>query len=186
MVGFFAYDSMFTGGVFVACADLDNDGRAEIITGAGPGGEPHVRAFRVISNVSVEEVASFLAYASTFGGGVFVGAGDVNGDGRAEIITGAGPGGGPRVWVWKVDGTTVTRMVGFFAYDSMFTGGVRVAAADLDGDGRAEVITGAGPGGGPQVASFSVVGGVVMTQELSFFAYDPSFTGGVFVAGFGR
>ncbi|MBI2469163.1 MAG: hypothetical protein HYV62_15325, partial [Candidatus Rokubacteria bacterium] len=42
----------------------------------------------------------------------------------------------------------------FFAYDAAFTGGVRVASCDLTGDTHAEVITGAGPGGGPHVRVF--------------------------------
>jgi FG-GAP repeat len=42
---FFAYDSGFRGGVSVAAGDIDGDGLADIITGAGPSGSPHVRAF---------------------------------------------------------------------------------------------------------------------------------------------
>ena len=43
---------------------------------------------------------------------------------------------------------------GFYAYDPSFRNGVRVVAADLDGNGAAEVVTGTGPGGGPAVAIF--------------------------------
>ena len=56
-----------------------------------------------------------------------------------------------------------------------------MAAADLTGDGVAEIITGAGPGGGPHVRAFSLAGGA-STEVASFFAYDPAFTGGVTVA----
>ena len=75
----------------------------------------------------------------------------------------------------------MTEVASFYAYDPAFPGGVHVAAADLTGDGVAEIITGAGPGGGPHVRAFSLAGGVV-TEVASFFAYDPAFPGGVHVA----
>lgn len=170
---FFAYDPSFTGGVFVACGDVNGDGRADIITGAGAGGGPHVRVF---DGRNLAEIRSFFAYDPRFTGGVFVAAGDVNGDGKADIITGAGPGGGPHVRVF--DGATLAEIHGFFAYDPGFTGGVTVAAGDLNGDGKADIITGAGAGGGPHVRAFN---GVDLSPLASFFAYGPSFRGGVFV-----
>jgi hypothetical protein len=172
---FFAYSPFFLGGVHVAAGDVNGDGNADIITGVGPGGGPHVKVF---NGTNLNLLQSFFAYDPTFLGGVFVGAGDVNGDGRADIITGAGPGGGPHVKVF--DGLTSQTLFSFFAFDASFTGGVRVAAGDVNGDGFADIITGAGPGGGPHVKVFD-------SQSLallhSFFAYEPNFTGGVFVAG---
>ena len=219
LASFFAYDPVFAGGVQVAAGDVDGDGRADIITGAGPGGGPHVQVF---SGAAVTRfgffspydaafyesvLASFFAYDPFFLGGVHVAAGDVNGDGRADIITGAGPGGGPHVQVFNgadvtdvgfftpYDAAFYTSVVAsFFPYNPSFAGGVHVAAGDIDGDGRTDIITGAGPGGGPHVEVFS--GADVTRFELfspydaafyesvlgSFFAYDPFFPGGVHVA----
>ena len=39
----------------------------------------------------------FFAFEQTLRNGVFVAAGDLDGDGFAEVIAGGGPGGGPRV-----------------------------------------------------------------------------------------
>src|SRR5262249_20895737 len=78
-------------------------------------------------------------YAKLFTGGVRVATGDVNGDGVDDIITAAGPGGGPHVKVF--DGVTHALITEFMAYNTAFVGGVFVSAADLNGDGRAEVIT---------------------------------------------
>ncbi len=181
LFGFFAYAPAFTGGVRVAVGDVDGDGMADIVTGAGPGGGPHVRVFSGAALPALVELAGFFAYNPAFTGGVFVAAGDVNGDGQADIITGADAGGGPHVRVF--DGAALPALVelaGFFAYVPAFTGGVRVAACDVNGDGKADILTGAGPGGGPHVRVFS--GADPAVELASFFAYTPAFTGGVFVA----
>jgi len=174
---FRAYPQNFTGGVRVATGDVNGDGVFEIITAPGPGMRPNVRIFEQHPRRGVRQVGSFLAYRANFHGGVYVAAGDINGDGRDEIITGAGAGGGPVVRV--VDGTSNTILLSFLAYDPSFLGGVRVATGDVNGDGRAEIITGAGPGGGPHVKVFNPVDWSLMD---SFLAYDLNFTGGVFVA----
>jgi hypothetical protein len=63
-------------------------------------------------------------------GGVHVAAGDITGDGVAEIITGAGAGGGPHVRAVSVTGATLTEVASFYAYDPAFFGGVRVASLE--------------------------------------------------------
>jgi hypothetical protein len=118
--------------------------------------------------------AEWFAYSSDFRGGVNVAAGDTDGDGRAEVVTGAGVGGGPHVKVF--DGGRAVRE--FFAYDLDFRGGVAVAVTDLDGDDVGDIVTGAGVGGGPQVRGFRSPDGADLR---SLFPYDPTFLGGVFV-----
>jgi FG-GAP repeat len=123
--GFFAYHPAFPGGVSVAVGDVTGDGVGDLITGAGPGGGPHVRVWSLVGSDLVE-VAGFFAYDPAFPGGVFVAAGDVTGDGVAELITGAGPGGGPHVRVWSLTPAGIVEVTGFFAYNPAFPGGVRV------------------------------------------------------------
>ena len=60
--------------------------RAIIVTGAGPGGGPHV-VVRDADTLAI--LASFFAYDPEFRGGVSVATADVNGDGIPDIITGA-------------------------------------------------------------------------------------------------
>ena len=174
LFGFFAYNPAFPGGVSVAAGDVNGDGLADIITGAGPGGGPHVRVW---NGADRTELFGFFAGNPAFPGGVNVAAGDVNGDGLADIITGPGPGGEPRVRVWS--GAGGTELFGFLAYNAAFPGGVNVAAADVNGDGLADIITGPGPGGGPHVRIWSGAGG---TELFGFFAYNSAFPGGVSVA----
>ena len=62
--------------------------------------------------------------------------------------------------------------------NSSLRNGIRVGAEDLNGDGRADIITGAGPNGSSQVNVFS---GVNFTPLQSFTAFDPAFIGGIYV-----
>jgi Putative Ig domain/FG-GAP-like repeat len=165
-------------GPHVAAGDLNGDGIADIVVGAGTLSAPIVTAIDGFTGATLRQ---FVPYAPPFTGGVYVAAGDITGDGFADIVTGAGPGGGPHVRAF--DGVTGAPIAGplssFFAYDAGFSGGVRVAAGDLNGDGRAELITAAGPGGGPHVRVFDGAGG---SEILGVFAFGPTFPGGAFVA----
>jgi hypothetical protein len=165
---FLAFDSSFNGSVNFAVADLNNDNNQEIIIGAGVGGGPQVRIFDSSGNLKNQ----FFAYDPKFRGGVNVAVGDIDGDGRKEIITGAGIGGGPHIRIFNEQGELKGQ---FFAYDSKFRGGVDVAVGDINGDSRAEIITGAGVGGGPHVRIFNERGEL----QGQFFAYENNFFGGV-------
>jgi hypothetical protein len=72
VLAFYAHAAEYSGGVFVAAGDVDADGRAEIVAGAGPGASATVAALRRLPDGSFTVVTSFTAYAPTFGGGVFV------------------------------------------------------------------------------------------------------------------
>gem|GEM_PF-304668 len=178
LLDFFAYNTSFSGGVFVATGDVTGDGVPDLITGAGATGGPHVIIWDGISlaHNSPTPKASFFAYSPTFLGGVSVATGDLNGDGIKEIITGAGIGGGPQVNVYS--GGSFSLLHTFFAYDSHFAGGIFVAAGDLNGDRHAEIITGTGQGGTSKVnlfdgQNFQILG--------SFSPYQQGYNGPVSV-----
>jgi hypothetical protein len=99
-------------------------------------------------------------------------AGDVNGDGDPDIVTGAGPGGGPRVVV--LDPRTNERFGDWFAFESSFRGGVTVA---VDGG---DLLVGSGPGGGAVVATYSL-GTMAETGRVLYGSAD--YRGGVAVDG---
>jgi hypothetical protein len=174
----------FNNGVSVAVGDVNRDGVPDVAVAATAGGGPHVKVY---DGVSGNELLSFFAYDGGFRGGVTLAIGDVNGDGFADIITGAASGGGPHVRAFS--GKDASELASFYAYDAAFGGGVRVAAGDFNNDGTDEIVTAAGPGGGPHVRIFGrdLLGGVapftaVPTLSNSFYAYAPTFNGGVWVA----
>jgi len=217
---FFAYDTGFTGGLFVAVGDINGDGFKDVITGADAGGGPHVKVFNTagINNPVTGQplpsvLYSFFAYNANFHGGVRVAAGNVGGDNGGpshpgkpsdEIITGAGPGGGPHVRVFSINLNDSTRLDGiaqFMAYAPNVPFGVYVASGvvtdnfDQTNDPThsfpsfADIITGAGPGGGPHVVVWRLDNGqstlpdslFTFRQAASFYAYPSAFRGGVTV-----
>jgi hypothetical protein len=143
-----AFDG-YDGPINLAVGDVTGDGVADAVVAAGAGGGPRVR---VIDGASGAELANFFAYEMDFRGGVNVASADVTGDGKADIVVAAGEGGGPHVKVF--DGATGQLVTEYFAYEMDFRGGVHVAALDLDGDGKAEVVTAPGAGGGPVLKVF--------------------------------
>jgi hypothetical protein len=160
---FLAYAAGVQSGVRVAVGDLTGDGIPDIVTTPGPLSGADVRIFdgrAVVNNDQVSKVGEFLAYKPTqFFGGLNVALGDINGDGRLDVVTGVNGYGGPEVKVF--DGKSVvggppnpTAIDDFMAFDpTTFNAGVRVAAADINGDGKAEVIVGSGSGG-TQIGGF--------------------------------
>ncbi len=179
---FNAYAPSYTGGVRVALADVNGDQIPDIITATGQGGGPNVKVF---DGRNLNVLYSFFAYDPKYTAGLYVAAGDVDGDGLAEIVTGADTGGGPNVRVFKLGANgQVTLASSFYAYAAGFTGGVRVAVGDYDNDGAADIITSPGFGGGPHVEVFdgraAAVGKAVLVK--SFMAGSSTSNSGAYVA----
>lgn len=101
---------------------------------------------------------------------------DLGTDGTSEILVGSGEDSDPTVSVFRQDGSFIGS---FLAYDKGYRGGVNVAACDIDGDKRSEIITAAAWYGGPHVRIFDAMGNI---KNPGFFAFDESFLGGVNVA----
>src|SRR5262245_46639287 len=137
-------------------------GATAIVTGSGAsaaaGGIGQVRQF---DGNTLGVLKDFRPY-DAFTGGVRVAVGDVNGDGVADIVTGPGDTGSPSPQLKVVSGVDGTLLQSYLAYPAGFTGGLYVASGDVNGDGKADIITGAGDGGNTEVKVFNGVSGAVL------------------------
>ncbi|MBI3956493.1 MAG: fibronectin type III domain-containing protein [Candidatus Kerfeldbacteria bacterium] len=128
------------GGLHLAAADFDGDGRDEIVVTPAASDLPRVSIFRYNEQTNtLVQTRQFLALPSSFRSGLSVAAGDVTGDGVPEIIIGAGPDRDPVVRFFSANGR---RLWGFLAYNTRFRGGVVVGAVQADSDTALEVVTG--------------------------------------------
>jgi len=157
-----------TNGRLNADVALDRNDKDIVVTGADSGGGPHVRVFFARPAVARVEKFGYMAYETSFTGGVRVAAGDVNNDGVADVMTVPGPGGGPLVRIW--DGRTGAEIREWLAYDSALRTGLFVAAGDTSGDGLADVITAPDAGTGPEVKVFNGTSGALLSDFLAYSA----------------
>jgi ELWxxDGT repeat protein len=195
----------FTGGVYVAAADLDGDGKAEVVVSPDRGGGPVVAVYGDAKLTAgrtgdAAQVVRFFGIDDlAFRGGARAALGDINGDGVPGLVVSAGFGGGPRVAIFDGESvaagspTPVKLVADFFAFEPSLRNGAFVAAGDVDGDGRADLAFGGGAGGAPRVrvfdgakllatAPFPNLDAVPAAQAANFFAGDPSLRGGVRLA----
>jgi hypothetical protein len=182
-------DENFRGGARAAFGDVNGDGTLDLVVAAGFGGGPRVSVWggqSIVSGVPQNLFNDFFVFEQTLRNGVYVAAGDLNGDGFADIIVGGGPGGGPRVFALSGQALLTNQQVqlaNFFAGNPDNRGGVRVTVADFDGDDRADILVGDGLGAGSRItgyrgAEIAPDGQPPAARELDAF---PGFTGGVFV-----
>jgi streptogramin lyase len=181
---FYAFSPSFKGGVNIAVGNFTDDGYPDIVCAAASG-TPEVKVF---DGKDGSILYDFFPYTLKFTGGVRVATGHVGGGPYDDIITGAGPGGGPEVKVYDGGGvanggTPQNILFDFYAYASTFHGGVYVAAGNTTNQLTFyNIITGAGPGGPPEVKVFDATDVLNPTKPrvlVDYFAYDSHFQGGV-------
>ena len=173
------YTSSFTGGVHVAAGDISGDGVPDVVTAPGFGHTPRIHVFDGTTGDQIAgPLGSFLAFSRGVTGGVSVTAADVDGDGHVDVIAAAETASGPVVRVFSgSDGSLISQ---FTVSGAAFRLGISLGSADFTGDGKAEVVVGAG--GSSRVRTYDPLTGTVISGPLgSFAAFGTGYSGGVSV-----
>jgi hypothetical protein len=158
------------------------------------GNAPPPNPFVVAPN-GISPDSSYVAPSMAFG--------DINGDGTLDLVVANGANDDPLITAY--DGKVALRirtapidlagqemrdaiLTQFFAFPDQnghptFRGGLHIATQKVAGEAQERIVVGAGVGGGPIVQTFRVNTATKQPEQLtSFFAFEPTFRGGVTVA----
>jgi hypothetical protein len=125
-------------GVHVATGDLDGDGFAEIITSPGRGGQEIAATPKSGFPIKWKPIKLKI-------GGAVTATGDLDGDGRAEVLVTSASGRSSGGSFLKFDSVGKGEFSVVSEFDDIFegfSGGVRVASGDLDGDSSPDFVAG--------------------------------------------
>jgi peptidylprolyl isomerase len=193
---FDAFEPGFQGGVRAVLADLDGNGRNEVIAASARGRIAEWRVFSQNASGDYVQTASGRPFGSGWKGGLSLAVGDFNGDGNPDLAVSKAMGDGEvRVFrgTGRLNGFEATPWQTIRPFSSSFLGGSNLAAADLGTfsngsvvdagkqDGRAELIVGSGPTDEAVVKTYDLSGSTPrVISTLRPFA--PGFLGGVSVS----
>lgn len=121
-------------GLSVALGDFNGDGQKELAVAGGYGNAPKIRIYDLYFTLLKE----IDYHHPDFSGGLNLAAGDLNNDGRSEIIVAEAFNGSGEVSIYGYDSGLIRS---FAAYPSGFNQGVKVQIFDLDNDSKPEIIT---------------------------------------------
>ncbi|QJX00335.1 FG-GAP-like repeat-containing protein [Frigoriglobus tundricola] len=127
----------YTGEIRMTAGDFTGDGVTDyaFTTGAGT-----TSVIEVIDGRTGGYLVPPTALFGNYSGGLYLAAGDIDHNGRDQLVV-AGENAPPIVLIYQVANGGLQLQTSFMAFDApWFSGGIRVAAGDLNGDGYADVV----------------------------------------------
>lgn len=195
-----AFEAGFRGGVRVALGDVDGDGLPEVVAASGPGRVGEIRVYRQLNSsgtTTLQELTAFRTqpFGPRYRGGVEIAVGDVDADGREDLVAAMSRGAGT-VAVFRsvnaADPIVDTPYRRFTPFAATFDGGATVAVADVGTfaggrltnaaapDGRVEIAVGSGAGMPATVRIYDISATPRVAATIRPFTASPA--GGVSVA----
>lgn len=168
------------GGVTTATGDVDGDLTQDIVTGpstASKGAKAAPTLVSVFSGAALSKPpVKFQPFPETPYAGVTLATGDIDGDGKAEILVGRKRLGQSLVRIFRADGSLWRTLSGDLPNNAYSGSGVTVASADFNGDNFDDIAIGAGLGKGrePRVIGFDgyMMGSTDKTmQKMEIFSF---------------
>ena len=155
-------------------ADVNKDGHTEIYT-APAQGENSDLPIRIYTHTGRKKHRDWYPFGETYTGGYsFAVAENKSIVQNNRLIVAGGVGYNSRVHVYTYRPYTLE--YSWAPYEAGYTGGINVAAGDIDGDGYDEVIIGAGKGKKPEITVFDITGKRVSGP---FIAYQTFMNNGI-------
>jgi hypothetical protein len=152
----------------ITTRDLNNDGLAEILIAGTVNSRPALLTLNGVTGGLFDAPIYLSDKPSPFT--TFVTAADIDGDGVLEVIVSSERGPGKYSIYRRVNGQLALSAEQAVPFDDGYIGGVRVAAGDLNGDGKDEILVGSGVGAEASVRAYDASG-----QLVSAFVLPSSF-----------
>lgn len=177
---FYPYGTAYRGGIELACADVNNDGRKDIITGMSLG-------IGTVNVYTVNGVASlyrtFRGAPAGYAGGVRIAAADFgtyengvlvspNLDGKAEVVVGPNAGTLARVGIYDLSPATPKLARTIIPFGPGYTGGVTLSTGNygLDPTHTPDIFVGAGIRRQSVVSVFNAQSGAQIGPVLTYYS----------------
>lgn len=154
------YSKSFKGGISLGIGDVNNDGKADLITAPQSYAKKKTKVKVYIYNSNTKKfqlLKKFRPYSKKFFGGIEVRVGDVNGDQQKEIITVPNSYFSPLAKIYQYNSITkkINLLAKYYVFKKNYKNGVNLEVADVDDNGKDELVVTPNQGYKPQVRVLS-------------------------------
>ena len=134
-VNWYPFGNKYNGGYSIGVGDIDGSGKQKIVVGSGVG----VKAELTIFSTDLKKIKAIPVFDKRFKGGVLLGMGDINKDGKSEMVIAPQTGRVPSIQVLNGLGKQVYKE--FKPFSKFVTTPIDLLqVGDIDGDGLREIL----------------------------------------------